>query len=110
MRRAGVEMGDLKDANARVAAAMAARASARAPRRTGRLAGTVRGNRALRKAVVSVGFASVPYAGPIHWGWPRRGIEPNPFVWDAMNESEPVWLPMYAADVQQLLDRVRGIY
>jgi hypothetical protein len=30
-------------------------------------------------AVVRAGRASVPYAGPIHWGWPSRHITAQPF-------------------------------
>ena len=36
--------------------------------------------RAKSKAVVSAGRASVPYAGPINYGWPRRGISPADFT------------------------------
>lgn len=46
-----------------------------APRRTGRLAGDIRAQATTRSAIGAVGRTSVPYAGPIHWGWPSR---PNP--------------------------------
>lgn len=97
---------DLKDANAAAARMVASSAAARAPRRSGRLAGSVRGNRAVSRATVSAGRAAIPYAGPIHYGWAARGIEANPFVTDAAQQTESVWLPLYEAALQQLADQV----
>jgi hypothetical protein len=76
----GVEVDDLKNAFAAIAAEGARVASAYAPVRSGRLAGDVRGNRAKSKAVVTAGRVSVPYAGPINYGWAARGIEPSGFM------------------------------
>ena len=97
---------DLKAANAAVAALVAAAASSRAPRRSGRLAGSVRGNRAVGRASVMAGGAAMPYAGPIHYGWPARGIEGTPFVVDAAQATEATWLPLYEADVRRAVDAV----
>lgn len=59
-------------------------------RKTIRSAGTQRGG------FVRAGRKSVPYAGPIHFGWPSRPnfdkrwfggpIAPNPFLYDALDE------------------------
>lgn len=103
----GVE--DLKDANAAAAALVAAEAQARAPRRSGALAGSVRGNRAAGKAVVAAGKAKVPYAGPIHWGWPARGIPARPFITQAATATQQRWLSEYEANVQALADKVEGM-
>lgn len=106
LRRAAGNLDDLKDANARAAALVAREAGPAAPRRTGRLASTVRGNRAAGRATVTVGSAAVPYARPIHWGWPARGIEADPWVADTAVRTEPVWLDYYQHDVQTILDRI----
>lgn len=74
LERAGVEVDDLKDAHARISAEGADVARGDTPHRSGKLAGTVRGNRAKNKAQVIFGTARVNYAGPILYGWPRRGI------------------------------------
>jgi hypothetical protein len=108
MRKAGEDLADLKDANARAAAIVVGRASATAPRRSGRLAASVRGTRAAGRARVQAGRASVPYAGPIHFGWPARRIAAQPFLSDAARATEPQWLPTYVKDVQAALDKVRG--
>lgn len=108
LRQVAGDLEDLKVANAAAAATVAAAAAARAPHRTGRLAGSVRGNRAASRATVAAGGAAVPYAGPIHWGWPAHGIEARPFIADAAVATEPTWLPMYVADIDRATDRVRG--
>jgi hypothetical protein len=101
---------DLKAANAAAAALVAEAAAMRAPRRTGRLAASVRGNRAVGRAQVRAGGAALPYAGPIHYGWPAHRIEPHPFITDAAQDTEAVWLPMYEAALSRAVDAVAGHY
>lgn len=80
LEAAGTELEDLKDVFAEIASEAAAVAAPAVPRRTGALAATTRGNRAKNKAVVTIGKARTPYAGPIIWGWPARGIKASPVV------------------------------
>lgn len=108
MRKAGEDLADLKDANAAAAAVVVGAAAAMAPRRSGRLAASIRGSRAAGRARVLAGRASVPYAAPIHWGWPARRIGAQPFLTDAAVATEGQWLPQYLKDVQAALDKVRG--
>lgn len=110
LRRAGRDMTDLKDANAAAAALVAGAARAGAPHRTGSLAGSGRGNRAAGKATVSFGGARLPYAGPIHYGWPAHHITANPFVIDAALATEPQWLPLYEHDLAGIADSIAGTY
>lgn len=110
LRQLDADVTDLKNANAAAAATVAAAAAARAPRRSGALAASVRGNRAASRATVRAGTARVPYAGPIHWGWPARGITAQPFVIDAARATEPVWLAAYARDLERAVSRVSGSY
>lgn len=74
--------------NLRVAEPVAARAKRIGPRRTGRLVGSVRPLATQRNARVAVGRKSIPYAGPIYWGWPARNIAPNKFVDRAAEQME----------------------
>jgi len=106
MKEAGMSLDDLKPVHGRAAAVVAAAARSRAPVRSGRLAGSVRSSGTRRAGVVRAGRARIPYAGPIHWGWPRRHIAANTFLTDAAAATEPVWVEMYVHDVEQLLDRV----
>ena len=54
---------------------------------SGRLSGTIRAGRGKTKAVVRAGGARAPYAGVIHYGWPARNIEPNPFLLNALQRK-----------------------
>lgn len=108
MRRAGDDLAELKDAHVRAGEIIATEAARRAPRRSGNLAGSVRAMRQARRARVQAGRTTVPYAPPIHWGWPNRNIAPNPFVSEAAQATEGEWLPVYLRDVQAALNRVKG--
>lgn len=108
LKAAEQDLDDLKAANRTAAQVVADVARARAPRRTGRLAGTGRPGNAARKATVTFGRASVPYANPIHWGWPRRHIQAQPFLLDAARATRFVWMDAYLADLQKILDSVKG--
>lgn len=52
---------------------------------SGALAQSVRNVSTKKSAKVRAGSVAVPYAGPIHFGWPSRGIRPNPFFYDAID-------------------------
>ena len=85
----GVEVDDLKDAFSSIAARGARVAAVLAPRRSGRLAGDIRGNRARSKAVITAGRSSVPYAGPINYGWRKHNITGSGFMQRADKVLEP---------------------
>lgn len=108
LKKAGEDLTDLKTANARAAAIVVAAAEALAPRRSGRLAGTIRAAKAVGRARVMGGRASVPYGPPIHWGWPARHITANPFISLAAQQTESQWLPAYLDDIEKLLGEVTG--
>lgn len=109
LKKAGKDITELKTAHGTVAQLVAKIAAARAPKRTGRLAASTRGAGTTTAAIIRSGFKSVPYAGPIHWGWPARGIKAQPFLSDAATASQGQWLPIYEGAVEQALDQVKGI-
>lgn len=108
LKEMGADLADLKDVMAAISAEGAAVAAAFAPKRTGRLARSVRGNRAARKAVVAAGRASVPYAGPINYGWPARNIPANGFMQAADTVMEPRAAGMLEDGVTRLIS-ARGL-
>lgn len=97
----GLEVEDLKNAFSTIAAEGAQVAAGFAPKRTGRLAGDIRGNRAKSKAVVTAGRVSVPYAGPINYGWPARNIAANGF----MQRTDAVMQPVAIERLEQEINR-----
>jgi hypothetical protein len=108
LKKAGADMADLKDANQAAGQMVADESRPIAPHRTGRLAASVRAARQVGRARIQAGGAAVPYAGPIHWGWPSRNIRPQPFISTAAVATEPQWLPLYLDNVQTIVDTVRG--
>jgi phage gpG-like protein len=108
LRDFGVGLDDLKDANASASALVARESAARAPHKSGALAKSVRGSRQAARAVVAAGGARVPYAGPIHWGWPARGIPARPFMLDAAQATQDTWLADYEAEIEKLARTVEG--
>jgi hypothetical protein len=85
----GVEVDDLKDGFAEIAAEGAKIAARLAPNKTGALSNTIRGNRAKNKAVVTAGRAKVKYAGAINYGWPKRNIKADRFMQRADAALQP---------------------
>lgn len=108
LKAAEQDLDDLKAANRAAAQVVADAARARAPRRSGRLAGTGRPGNAARRATVTFGRASVPYANPIHWGWPRRHIKAQPFLVEAARATRFQWMDAYLENLQKILDSVKG--
>lgn len=108
LKRAGLSLQDLKDAHSQVAQLVVRAAAPRAPRRSGALAATGRGSGTQSAAVVRAGRASVPYAGPIHWGWPSRHIPAQPWLYEAAVASQDQWTGLYLRALQHIIDQVEG--
>lgn len=109
LAKAGVDLTELKATNAKVAGIVATRGRGLAPvGPTGRLAGSVRPSGTKTQAVVRAGFARVPYAGPIHWGWPKRNIEAQPFLSEAATATEPTWQDVYMTFIDKVINQVEG--
>ena len=104
----GIEVDDLKDAFSEIARFGALVAARYAPKLTGTLAGDIRGNRARSKAVVTAGRVSVPYAGPINFGWKAHNIAPSGFMQAADEELQPYALRRLEADINEAI-RTRGL-
>lgn len=80
LEQMGTEVTDLKDSMGRIATAVQPDYERFTPRRTGKLIANYRTGRAKGKAILYVGSARVPYAGPINFGWPARNIQPTNYV------------------------------
>lgn len=106
LRRADGDLADLKQTNADVAAIAARQGRIDAPHRSGALASTVRSSGTATQAIVRVGTSRVPYAGPIHYGWPARHISPHPFIIEGAEQSQPAWLSLYMAAIERIIARI----
>jgi hypothetical protein len=109
LKQAGEDLGDLKALNQAIGNMVVGVARGMAPTRTGALAGSLRAANIVGGVTVRAGSAGVPYAGPIHWGWPAHNIKAQPFVVEAAQTTEAEWVAMYEAEVDRILDKVEGI-
>jgi hypothetical protein len=106
LRSAGHKLGDLEKANQMVANLFVSRARDNAPRLTGALAAATVPEYSRDEA----GFSNVlPYFGPIHYGWPAHNIEAQPYVDEAVDETESDWLAIYEDAAAAACDLVHGV-
>jgi hypothetical protein len=84
---------------------VAERAEDTAPRLTGRLADSVSSKARKTGASVVAGGRGIPYAGPIHFGWRARNIEPQPFLYDALDDRRAAIAERYADGIGELVKR-----
>ena len=108
LKAAGDNLADLKDVNQAVGNMVATTARGLAPHRSGALAGSIRAARAVGAVTIRAGSGSIPYAGPIHWGWPARNIAAHPFLSDAATSTEAAWTQLYMDELDKIIDRVEG--
>ena len=110
LRKALTELGDdavddLKVVNMEGVDIVLAEALTRVPVRSGRLYETVRGSATKTRGTIRAGFKKVPYAGPIHFGWPARNIEPNLFLYDAVDERRAEVIAVYKKNIGKLIKK-----
>lgn len=96
---------DLKAVHADAAGIVERRAHSLVPRRTGLLDRTIRSSGQASAGVVRAGRASAPYAGPIHFGWRERGIRPQLFLYDALDDRANEVVDRYESAVGDLIDK-----
>lgn len=89
-----------------IAAPVAEKARGKVRSRTGRLAGTVRPLASQRVARVAVGRANMVYAPINHYGGYPGDYAGNPFLTDALNESQGQIVRDYDRLVGVFIDKV----
>lgn len=102
LRRMGDDLEDLKALNLDVATLVSDRAKDIVPRRTGNLADTIRPAGTKTAGRVRAGFKRVPYAGVIHFGFPGRRIQPQPFLYDALDQRRGEVFDAYFKGVKKI--------
>jgi hypothetical protein len=110
LRRAFKKMGgrasDLSAIHDDIAGIVADRAEHTVPRLEGDLASTIRGTRTATRARVEAGGRGLePYAGVIHFGWRDRNIEPQPFLYEALDDSQGRIIKAYNDGIDALVHR-----
>jgi hypothetical protein len=100
----GVPAAEIKAAGSAAGELVAGQARALAPVRSGALRNSIRVSRALNRVSVSAGNnRSVPYANPIHWGWFKRNIKPQPFFVKALGITRDEVYQNYYRSLDKLI-------
>jgi HK97 gp10 family phage protein len=85
MQQIGVPRDAIKEAGKIAGQKVMNEAKTLVPVRTGKLRDSIRlGATAAGQVTIRAGGARVPYANPIHWGWFKRHIKPQPFFAKAL--------------------------
>lgn len=108
LKRAGADMKDFTAAHRAVSTLVAGRAGPATPRVSGRLAGSIRPGGTQTQAIARAGGVAVPYANPIHWGWPARNIRASLFLTTTAADTEPEWTDIYMARLEEIIGKVHG--
>jgi HK97 gp10 family phage protein len=98
---------DLKGFHAEGAKIVERDAVSRAPVRGGGLRSSLRSSGTQRSGVVRAGRASIPYAGPIHFGWRARNIRPQPFMYDALDARRDEVVKVFDKGVADLIRKYK---
>ena len=115
MRKAGMDLGKLKGLNRAAAEAVAHTARATTPvgpAAGGHISSSVRVGATANAGVLRAGTGlrgRFPYGGPLHWGWPARGIKAQPWLAQAAQATEGRWTEVYQQGVEDILDDIKGM-
>ena len=99
---------ELKAANKEAAEVVAVAARYLVPVKTGALKKSVRASGTQKAGSVRVGSARLPYAGPIHFGWPKRHIRPQPFIYEALDKRIREVVNLYEERVGKIVDSINS--
>lgn len=100
----GVPDAEIKAAGSSAGEIVANESRTLVPVRSGALRNSIRVSRALNKVSVNAGNnGKVPYANPIHWGWYKRHIRPNPFFIKALGITRDDVYKTYYAQLDRLI-------
>jgi hypothetical protein len=97
---------ELKTVHKAAAEDVASTARGGVPTRSGRLKGSIRTGVTAKTGIVRSGKSAVPYAGPIHFGWKKRNIKPQPFLYDALDKRRSDVVKRYLDAVTKIADKV----
>lgn len=107
MRRAGVGLEDMKEANRKAGEIVAVAGRQAAPRgATGKLASSIRSARQARKAVVRAGGSGIRYAR-----FQEFGSAKNParrYLYGSAQRTQPEWSAAYWHDLEKIIGKITG--
>ena len=100
-------MREMKSANLEAAQTVADQSKVEVPVRSGKLQKSIKVSGTSKESFVRAGSPkTTPYANPIHWGWARRGISPQPFIYEAWDKRIGEVKKAYEKQFRKLRKRV----
>lgn len=102
-RKLGDRADDLKAVHKDIGEVVADKAADFVPVMTGRLRRSIKSRATKKRARVEAGGRGIPYAGPIHFGWRARNIEPQPFLYDALDDRRGEVMERYVKGVDRMV-------
>ncbi len=107
LRRVDVKLPrELRKVNKEAADMVARATQPEIPTVTGRLKKSTRAQATTTTAAVKSGSpARTPYAGPIHFGWPKHNIEPNEYIYRGLKKVEKKVIKLYERGIAKLMRR-----
>ena len=108
LRELGVPDAEIKQAGSDAGELVANEARNLAPVRSGALRDSISVSNALRKVTITAGNnrltkGGIPYANPIHWGWFKRHIKPQPFFSRALGYTRDEVYQRYFNSLSKLI-------
>jgi hypothetical protein len=96
----------IRQANLDAAKKVAEGAKLEVPVRSGKLQRSIAARATQRAGSVKAGSpVRVPYAGPIHFGWLRHHIRPNPFLYRAVDKRIGEVFEAYQRQIEKVIER-----
>src|SRR5699024_9046611 len=74
----------------------------------GHIRNNIRVTAAQTHSTIKAGGKNRPYGNPIHWGWYRRNIMPNPWISRAAQATEPRWSQAFMQGIEKIIDQIKG--
>lgn len=111
LRAAGAEIQELKDLNLRAAQTVLQAAIASAPvgdSRGGHIRDSLRAAGTQRMGIIRAGGAKQPYGNYIHWNNKLNRYQGNPWLSNAAQQTEPIWVAFYFKELERITDKVSG--
>jgi HK97 gp10 family phage protein len=107
LKKAGVEVQDLKAANVRVGDIVVQGAQPITPKRTGALANSIKPAKRASGVVVRAGGGRVRYAKYVEYGTRRMGA--RSYLVKAAHDTQPHWMDEYEQELQLLMNHVGAV-
>lgn len=105
MSHAADDLADMATVGRSAGEVVRARAASNAPKVTGRLAASVRASSTASEVVVA---SSIAYAARVNYGMPSVSQPAQPFMSDALRDTESAVIAMYSRRVDGAISHIRG--